>query len=746
MRPNFSMRTSLLLSAIVLIWGTHLLLAPSFYLLSERTFSDHAQDIMDNISDFTLEQSYNHLEKAKSAVTLTKQLLNANVVNASTISINSLERYFFDQLLIHTHLAGIYVATPDGSFYYVSRNEEKTEGGFRTKIIMHGEMGRQVILIWRDSSFNEIGREFTPEDTYDPRKRPWYKQAVETGVIGWTAPYIFYTSKQPGVTVSGPSYWDDGTIKGIVGVDIDLNELSSFIGRLRVGKTGQAFIFNEKEDVIASKNLSEHIVQDEKTTSLRLPKIKELHNPVVDAAMAKMRTVNNSKETIDKDNSSLFISFEAKGKDYVAMFTPFSASGLNWVIGMYIPDSDYLGRIRTNRYYNLIATVVLSLLVSFLTFRFANAIISPIKKLQREARAIELQDMKVECDLQSVFSELQETADGFQRMKQSIIGYRAELRNQELIYRTIIQAASDAIILINGKRNISYLNPAAEKYFAISNEAVVGQNVHDIIGISWDDGEPKQAPVELEIVNNEGGHYTVEITLSRVNINEEVHTIVILRDISERCRSAELKKQLVQDLHDGIGGNLVNIKLLAQMNSNGHIKRPVESLFTGIAEICEDSILEIRSFMDLLDQEEVTWESLFADIHQYCARIAESHQLHFSKHSSISAQSSPPSIILALNLFKIIKEGMTNIIRHAKATTVVIDLLVDGDSLQCSLQDDGQGFPAGRRKGRGVISMKNRTEQLAGEFTLTVDNGTTIHVKVPVSPVAAPSAQAGKDT
>ncbi len=53
---------------------------------------------MDNISDFTLEHSYNHLEKAKSAVSLTKHLLTANVVNTGSLTINSLERYFFDQL------------------------------------------------------------------------------------------------------------------------------------------------------------------------------------------------------------------------------------------------------------------------------------------------------------------------------------------------------------------------------------------------------------------------------------------------------------------------------------------------------------------------------------------------------------------------------------------------------------------------------------------------------------------------
>ncbi len=738
---NLSMRTSIILSVIVLVWGTHLLLAPSFYLLSERTFYDHAHDIMDNISDFTLEQSYNHLDKAKSAVTLTKQLLNANVVNAGTLTINSLERYFFDQLLIHPHLAGIYLGTPDGSFYYVSRNATKIANGFRTKIIRQNETERSVILIWRDENFSEIERENTPTDPYDPRKRPWYTQAVQSRAIGWTDPYIFYTSKQPGVTIAGPSYWEDNSLKGVVGVDIDLKELSSFVGKLRIGKTGKAFIFSRNRDVLASRDLAQHIVPEDNSNSMRLPKIEELRQPVIGKAMA---AVNNqiAPESLFDLKKPIFTSFTAQEQDFVAMFTPFPGTELDWIVAMYIPEEDYLGEIRTNRRYNLIATVLLSLIASGLAFRFARAIITPIKCLQQEARAIEEQDLKVDCNLNSVFSELQETADGFKRMKQSIVTYKEELQIQEKMYRTIIQAASDAIILINGKKEISYLNPAAEYFFSLSNEEARGTNVHDLTGISWDKKDlthfsshstrDKKDPVELEITNAKGRHATVEVTLSQVDLNEEIHTIAILRDISERCRSAELKKQLVQDLHDGVGGNLVNIKLLSQMVIDGNIGQPVDSIFTDIAEICDDSMLEIRSFMDILDSKEVTWESLFADLHQYCAKAAESHQLKFTKHSEILENAPPPSILLALNLFKIIKEGMTNIIRHAKAEEVHITLQVEKEILRCQLEDDGSGLAAAGKQGRGLINMKNRTKQLGGSLITNGDKGTSIFLEIPL--------------
>ncbi len=741
------MRTSLILSVIVLVWGTHLLLTPSFYLLSEKTFYSHAHDIMDNISDFTLEQSYNHLEKAKSAVTLTKQLLSANVFNTGTLTISSLERYFFNQLKIHPHLAGIYLGTPDGSFYYVSRNEAKKENGFRTKIIRHNERERSVMLIWRDENFRELQREQTPADPYDPRKRPWYKQAVQSRAIGWTDPYIFYTSKQPGVTIAGPSYWEDNSLKGVIGVDIDLKELSSFVGKLRVGKTGKAFIFSRNRDVLASRDLSQHIVREDNGNNMRLPKIEELEQPLIGKAMA---AVNNqiAPESLFDLKKPLFTSFTAQKQDFVAMFTPFPGTELDWIVAMYLPEEDYLGEIRSNRRTNLIATVLLSLIASILAFRFARAIIAPIKCLQQEARAIEDQDLQVNCTLNSVFTELQETADGFKRMKQSIANYSEKLRAQEKMYRIITNAASDAIILINEKREISYLNPAAEDFFALASEEARGKNVHDLTGISWDQRDlvkfsarplqNRKAPVELEIINEQGKHCTVEVTLSPVTINKKVHTVAILRDTSERNRSIELKKQLVQDLHDGVGGSLVNIKLLSQMVVDGNIAQPTETILKNISDICDDSILEIRSFMDILDAKEVTWESLFADLHQYCAKAAESHQLQFIKKSDIQEDVPGPSVLLALNLFKIVKEGMTNIIRHANAKEIHLSLQVGQDNLYCSLKDNGSGLLQKKRQGRGLLNIKNRVVQLGGKLAINGTNGTSISLVIPLYTASPP--------
>ena len=88
-------------------------------------------------------------------------------------------------------------------------------------------------------------------DTYDPRMRPWYRKAVAEDDIVWTDPYIFYTSQKPGITIAGPFYDANGAVKGVVGVDIEIDQLSVFIGNLKIGKHGKAFLLNRNADVVA---------------------------------------------------------------------------------------------------------------------------------------------------------------------------------------------------------------------------------------------------------------------------------------------------------------------------------------------------------------------------------------------------------------------------------------------------------------------------------------------------------------
>ncbi|MEJ2641904.1 MAG: cache domain-containing protein, partial [Desulfosarcinaceae bacterium] len=235
-----------------LIWGTHLITTTSAFVTSQRVLERHAKGIMANIAELAMEQSRNHLAHAHSAADLTKRLLMAQVVSNDLSRVGELERYFFDQLALYPHLAGIYFGTPAGDFYDVRRAEPSAKGSFRSKFIEHDAHGQRTCqLVWRDSSFRMNADELDPEDTYDPRQRPWYQLALKKRTIVWTDPYVFFTSQKPGITIAGPVYAPNGRIRGVVGVDIEIDHLSRFLAGLSIGTHGMAFMLNRNGDVVA---------------------------------------------------------------------------------------------------------------------------------------------------------------------------------------------------------------------------------------------------------------------------------------------------------------------------------------------------------------------------------------------------------------------------------------------------------------------------------------------------------------
>jgi Cache domain len=167
-----------------------------------------------------------------------------------------LERYFLGQLRLRPLLAGLYIGNPAGEFFYVMRSNEKVEGGTRTKVIRNGPLGREVELTWRRTDYAVVKSERDLEDTYDPRARGWYRSAVERRGRVWTEPYIFFTSRKPGITLASAIIGQDGAVESVLGVDIEIGEISRLLARTSLLRGKSVYISTSEGKVIAHSNAS----------------------------------------------------------------------------------------------------------------------------------------------------------------------------------------------------------------------------------------------------------------------------------------------------------------------------------------------------------------------------------------------------------------------------------------------------------------------------------------------------------
>ncbi len=464
---KISIRWALIFGCLVLIWGTQIVITTSTYLSSQRVLLGHARDIMQNIADLTMEQSHNHLALAQGAAHLTKRLISSEVVGSDLNRHQVLERYFLNQLAISPQFAGIYVGLPNGDFFYVSRSNERSANGYRTKIIRRIGDLRQTRLIWRNIDFEQIGEEVDQQDTYDPRQRPWYLKSLQAKAIVWTDPYIFFTSQKPGITIAGPIFEGQGSLKAVVGVDIEIDQLSTFIGKLRIGKHGRAFMLNNNGDVVAFPDLDKIRFSDAgKKGQTRLVKIDELNDGLSKAAFNAIKWRKDADGRLELA-APRFARFEYDGQAYHVMFTPFVNSQWPWVIGVYVPESDYLGGIQANRRFNLLLTLGLSVLATIVGLVLSRAIIVPLDKLEKEALAIKRNEKTPAVPTRSAFKEIQETADAFALMKEDI-------RAGEEKYRGIFDNIQDVYYEVTFDGRILEISPSIQNISSFTRQDLIG--------------------------------------------------------------------------------------------------------------------------------------------------------------------------------------------------------------------------------------------------------------------------------
>jgi PAS domain S-box-containing protein len=489
-----------------------------------------------------MEKSQNHLAHAYGAAILTRRLLTANVVDENDAE--SLERYFLDQLVIYPHFAGIYCGKPNGDFFYVSRSEQQSPGGFRTKIISHQGGRRTTKLGWHDQNLESIFEEFDPRDNYDPRTRPWYKNAVEHKKIVWTDPYIFFTSQNPGITIAGPTYDELGRLEGIVGVDLEIHQLSTFIGNLKIGKNGQAFMINNNGEVVAFPDLEKIKTQNPSNSqSFRLVEIHELDDILSRKAFSSAGLIKNEAGRYLL-NQPQFARFEHGGKFHHTMLMPFSISQWPWIIGVHLPEDDYLGELKKSRLSNALLTLVISVIASMIALYFSRSIIRPIYNLEKEALAVKNDDMKKRFKINSRYKEIQETADSFRLMKDAIgksqQRYRGIFENiQDVYYETSL----DGVIL--------EVSPSIERISPYKRADLLGMTV-DQFYLSPRDREEmirrllKDKKIsDYEILLKLGGGEPACVSLNSVLITDEqdlpLKIVGSMRDITARKRAeAEL--------------------------------------------------------------------------------------------------------------------------------------------------------------------------------------------------------------
>ena len=197
------------------------------------------------------ERTRHYLDAAESALSVGERLMRAGVLDADDE--NALTRYFTAELQSHRWLYGMAFGREDGSFTHVGR----AAGGLRSTVAELADDGRRTFVHAAHEGGHEPVRAWrTRGERFDPRERPWYRQARESDGIAWSDPYPFHGTEVPGVSASlaielpAPA-GEGGSGVGVLAVGIDLRVLSSLVSAVPGAGRGSAVLIDAGRQVVA---------------------------------------------------------------------------------------------------------------------------------------------------------------------------------------------------------------------------------------------------------------------------------------------------------------------------------------------------------------------------------------------------------------------------------------------------------------------------------------------------------------
>jgi signal transduction histidine kinase len=192
----------------------------------------------------------------------------------------------------------------------------------------------------------------------------------------------------------------------------------------------------------------------------------------------------------------------------------------------------------------------------------------------------------------------------------------------------------------------------------------------------------------------------------------------------------EERSRLARDLHDSIGGMLSSIYLKADI---------IEKLFSPseeaiqLKQLIKQSIEEARGLSHNLTPPYLDELGLEKTLLNLVQSIREQNDVRVNYFYNVTTPLTKP---VELMLYRICSELLNNVIKHANAHEVLVQLKSDDNTLEITLEDDGIGIDnAKKNHGIGLKNIRERVDYLKGNLHMdSNENGTTIIIHFPLNP------------
>ncbi|MEM6262900.1 MAG: tetratricopeptide repeat protein [Bacteroidota bacterium] len=198
----------------------------------------------------------------------------------------------------------------------------------------------------------------------------------------------------------------------------------------------------------------------------------------------------------------------------------------------------------------------------------------------------------------------------------------------------------------------------------------------------------------------------------------------------------EVRHKIASDLHDRLGGILSMVRLHFKEFEKNILKigDRLEEQYRVADDLLNEATETVRNISHEIGDRLLLNLGLLPAVRDLAYKIESSRQLSVTVVAHDFDDRLPPKV--EKNLYKIIQELLSNILKHADAQNITLNFLDVDDHLSITVEDDGKGFDTNTgsaQNGMGMISIYSRVEEINGSiiFDSQIGHGTTVALEIP---------------